>query len=147
MEKLASLSSLGSILEGAPATYPSAKGTVRLWEPVPGVIVSHVTGTLTAEGSSAIELISRRTAAKYGRLLGFHDWEGMTDYETAARSSLVQLGIELFKVTEAVHILSTSKIVQLAVRAASVVVRNIRMAPDRLTFESSLRAALANNRR
>lgn len=147
MEKPASLISLGSILEGAPATYPSTKGLVHLWEPRPGIIVTHVTGTLTAEGASAIELISRRTVARYGRLLGFHDWEGMTDYETAARSALVQLGVELFKVTEAVHILSASKIVQLAVRAASVVVRNIRMAPDRLTFESALRSALANNGR
>lgn len=141
-----SLASLGSILEGDPAVYPALKGTVRIWEPAPRIVVTHVTGMLTGEGASAIELAVRRVVANHGRVLGFHDWEAMTDYETAARTRLVQLGVELFRVTDVVHILSASKIVQLAVRGASMVVRSIKMQPDRLSFESALRSALAGSR-
>lgn len=140
-------SSLALLLPEPPSVYPAAKGTVQIWEPAPRILVSRVVGMLTAEGASAIELSARRMTSKYGKLIGFHDWELMTDYEPAARARLVQLGVELLKTTEAIHIYSTSKLVQLGVRTASVAVRGIHMCLTRGALELALQRALADSRR
>jgi hypothetical protein len=147
METNALPPTLGILLPGSPAVYPSTKGTVYLWEPAPRIVVSRVVGLLTAEGASAIEMAARRAASKYGKYAAFHDWEAMTDYEPQARSRLVQVALDLFKATESIHIFATSKLVQLGVRAASVAVRWMNVHATRSTFEAALRKALSEARR
>jgi hypothetical protein len=147
MESHALPTTMGMLLPGSPAIYPSKRGTLYLWEPVPRVLVSRVVGVLTAEGASAIEMAGRRAGAKYGKHSDFHDWEPMTDYEPAARSMLVQSALELFKVTEAIHIYATSNLVQLGLRAASIAVRRMTIHATRSTFETALQKALSEARR
>lgn len=138
--------SLGMLLPGSPAVFPSAKGSVYLWES-PRVIVSRVVGVLTVEGASAIEMAGRRAGTKYGKHAGFHDWEAMTDYEPEARSKLVQTALDLHKVTEAIHFYATSKIVQLGLSAASLVVRSMRIHTSRGEFEAELSRAISAAKR
>ena len=138
---------LGLLLAGSPASFPSTKGTLYLWEPAPRIVVSRVIGVLTGEGASAIEMAARRSCAKYGGYGVYHDWEGMTDYEPEARSRLVQVALDFYKVTDSIHIFATSKSVQLGLRAASVAVRWMTIHSKRSTLESALQRALAETRR
>jgi len=119
---------------------------VYVWEPVPRVLVTRVVGVLTVEGASAIEIAARRVSSRHGRLHAFHDWEPMTDYESAARNSLTQSALEMLKNTETLHILTLSKMVTLGVQAVSLVVRRIQLHTTRTSFESELRKALLERR-
>ena len=117
-----------------------------VWEPAPRIVVSHVVGVLSLEGAQALELAGRRAIAKHGRYSGFHDWELMTDYESESRNRLTQFGVETLKSTEGIHLLLRSKIVQLGVQAASLVLRNLSTYKDRISFESELKRALSRAR-
>jgi hypothetical protein len=140
-------SSLAMLVPGPPATYPSTKGTVYLWEPAPRILVTRVVGVLTAEGASAIEMAGRRLASKYGKHAGYHDWESMSDYEAAARARLVQFGLETIKLTDTVHIYATSKLVQLGLQAASIALPKIHIHTTRGPFEATLQRAVSEARR
>lgn len=146
MESAQTSTSLEALLRGKPSVYPSAKGTVYVWEPAPRLVVSRVVGVLTTEGASAMELAGRRALARYTGYTGFHDWEAMTDYETAARTQLTKFGLETLKATEAFHILVRSKMVQLGVQAVALVVTRIRIHSERATFEHELSKKMSERR-
>lgn len=140
-------SSLAALLPGSPQIHRSAKGTVSLWDPAPGIVFSYVTDVLTAEGALAIETATRRSMARFGPQIIFHDWDEMTDYETEARAQLTQFGMEARKSFDGVHMLVRSKIVQFGVQAANLVVRRIQLYEARAPFEAALRRALADKAR
>lgn len=137
---------LATLLQAEPTIYPSVKGKVYLWEPVPGVLVSRVIDVLTAEGAQAIETVGRRAMDRFGLLAVFNDWEDMTDYEAAARTQLTKFGVDSRKSFDTVHLLVRSMIVRLGVQAANLVVRTIRLHETRGTFEAALRKRIMEKR-
>lgn len=139
--------SLNAMMPGPPLSYPNKKGTVLVWEPAPRLYVTRVVGVLTADGAQAIETAGRRAIAKFGgNQVIFHDWEDMTDYEPEARTRLTNVGLELTRQTEVIHLLTRSTVVRLAVKAASLVIRTMRTHDDRRSFESDLRRTLSDRR-
>jgi hypothetical protein len=138
--------SLAALLQALPTIYPSGKGKVYIWEPAPGIVVSRVTGVLTAEGAQVLETVGRRSIGRHGSLTAFHDWEDMTDYDPAARTQLTKFGLDSRKSFDTVHIMVRSTIVRLGVQAANLVVRTMHMHDSRNTFEAALRKAIMDKR-
>jgi hypothetical protein len=141
---MSDLGSLEGILsQGGATVYRAAGGLLYIWNPAPGLFVTRIEGYFPMESVAAFEAHARRVAAEAGRIHAFHDWWDLTDYATDARSRLTNLGREQMKVSVRTHILLRSKLVSLAVNAASVFLPNITTYAAREPFAHALRAALA----
>jgi hypothetical protein len=122
--------------------YRTDRGEARVWTPRGGLVVTQVTGQLSIGAATAVASAVRRIAMSGVRVTNVHDWEGMTDYEPQARVILTEAGRDLQKQIEMNHILLGSRIVTLAVQAASLVIPNIKVHPSRATFEATLRRSM-----
>ena len=130
--------------ESSAQHYKTDRGDARVWTPGRGLVVTQVSGQLSIAAATAVAATSRRIVANGGRLTALHDWEGMTDYESQARVILTDIGFDLHKQLEKVHILLGSRIVALAVQGASLVIPSIEVHKSRATFEAALRRAMTS---
>src|SRR5690349_15277895 len=127
--------------------YRSTQGTVSIWRPAPTVVATRVEGVLTIEGARAIEVATRRAVDEDHRLISFHDWSDMSDYETASRIQLTRVGAEFIRVTDGIHLTLRSKLVALGVQAASLVLKNVTVHPTRESFLQLLHETVQRKRR
>lgn len=134
-------SSLAALLPSPPTTYRTPKGTIHLWESK-NVLVTCVEDLLTVEAAQAIETATRRLVSRGGSHIQFHDWHAMTDYDSAARARLTTFAIDRAKNIAALHMFASVTVVRLAVKAASLAIRNLRMHDERGSFDGELRRAL-----
>jgi hypothetical protein len=123
-------------------TYRTPECTLHMWRPVRGVFASRLTGVLKPDVALALETMMRRVAAEDQRFVAFHDWEGLTDYDTEARVRLTRAVLEVRKSVEAAHLLVASRIVALGVQAANLVVKILTVHTSRLPFDAALRDAV-----
>jgi hypothetical protein len=136
-----------SVLPKAEAQSYRATGCEALvWTPASGVLVSEVRGHLAASIAMALTAAVRRIAAAHPRVLVFHDWEEMTDYDTPARIELTNVGKELEGRIEMSNILLRSRIVALAVQGATLLIPSIKVFASRAGFELALQQALSVRR-
>lgn len=122
--------------------FSSPQGTVEVWRPASGIVVTRVAGLLTEGGAASIETAVRRQVALDGRHLGFHDWADMEDYEAGARTRLTTLGVATLRTLEGAHFLLRSRVVAFGVEIANVIVKKLTVHPNRSAFERALWAAL-----
>jgi len=122
------------------------EGTLRLWRPAPGLLVTQVEGLLLDKASAVFETMSRRIVAENGKLLGFHDWENMTDYESGARVRLTDMGRAFGRHFEGATFLVKSKLVSLGLQVTSVTLSGLSVAPNRAVFEAELREAIRSRK-
>lgn len=128
-------------------TTTTARGTLRMWRPAKRVLVTRVNGYLDDQAAAAIEAMARRVVAEDGRIIGFHDWEEMIDYESQARARLTEMvRRDIAKSTDATHFIVRSRLVTLGIQAASVVLPGLRVHPTREGFEAALRECLQRSR-
>jgi hypothetical protein len=134
-------------LLGAPLrSHASARGSVVVWRPAPGVFVTRVVGHLDEAGAREIEGAFRRQIAEEGRHVGFNDWFDMTDYDSQARILLTEMVNESIALIEASHVLIASKLVAFGVRAANVVLRrHLTVYSDPEAFDRELRRVMARD--
>lgn len=128
-------------------TTTTARATVRLWRPARRVLVTRVVGHLDDQCATVIEAMARRIVAEDGRLIGFHDWEEMADYDSRARARLTEMARDIGKGNEGAHFLVRSKLVGLGIQAASVVMPGMRVHPTRAGFEAALRECIQQRSR
>jgi hypothetical protein len=121
-------------------------GTVWVWCPVTGVIVTQIKGVLSAQAAGKLAETLRRLNTEFGRHEHFHDWEGMTNYDGEARAVMTSTALSMRNDYKSAHLLVQSKAVALGVRVASAVVPNLTSHLDRATFESALTDAIARHR-
>ncbi|MDC3956723.1 hypothetical protein [Polyangium jinanense] len=128
-------------------TTTTARATMRVWRPARRVLVTRVTGYLDDQCATLIEAVARRVAAEEGRVMGFHDWEEMTDYDARARARLTEMARDMGKGNEGAHFLVRSKLVALGIQAASVVMSGVRVHHTRADFEAALRECIQQRSR
>lgn len=121
-------------------------GTVWVWCPVIGVIVTKVKGVLSAQAATKLAEAMRRLNTEFGRHEHFHDWEEMTNYDGEARAVMTRTALSMRNDYKSAHLLVQSKTVALGVKVASAVVPNLTSHMDRATFESALKDAIARHR-
>ena len=127
---------------GDAQVYRAARCETWIWTPSPGILVTEVAGDLTVGAAAALSAALRRMVVNGPRVHVFHDWEEMTDYAPAARVELTEVGKEFTKQIAMSNILLRSKIVALAVQAASLLVPNIRVHLSRHSLDAALRQAM-----
>jgi hypothetical protein len=123
----------------------STQATIRLWAPAPGVLVTQVDGFLTIEGAMAIGHHFHQENTSGRRLVAFHDWKGMTDYNDVARAYLLDIVRGFSQQFEAIHILVRSPVVEFGVRVANLTVKSLQVYSARAEFEVALREALRSH--
>jgi hypothetical protein len=126
--------------------FRSPRGEGWIWHPARGVLVTQVVGVMTVGIAAAICATSRRILATGAREIALHDWERVTDYEPQSRVLLTDIAREAADQIEMNHILLGSRIVALAVQAASLVVSNIKVHTQRTTLEGAIASAVRTRR-
>lgn len=120
----------------------SPTGSIHIWRPARGLFVTHIEGVMKLDGALAVETNMRRVAAEDGRFRAFHDWAGMTDYETEGRLRLTRAVLDVRKSVEESHLLVSSRLVALGVQAANLVVKILIVHTARPAFQNKLREAI-----
>lgn len=126
--------------------YRSATCVVRVWRPAPTVMVTQVEGLLNDGGAHAIEQALWRQVASDGRVLAFHDWEALDDYDLTARALLTSAAARVAKQIEQAHFLVRARPVRFGVQMANFLVKKFTVHGHRERFEEMLEAALAQRR-
>ncbi|WP_437593495.1 hypothetical protein [Sorangium sp. So ce1000] len=96
---------------------------------------------LVEAGAAAIEEVMLRRVAVDGRVLAFHDWEAMTDYEHVSRTRLTQAAISVLPAVEGGHFLLQSRVVIFGVQIANTAIRKLTVHSSRAVFERALEDA------
>ena len=127
-----------------PGGHVSERVTVQLWWPTPGLMASRVLGHLDLAAArflaSSLEEHGARSAKT--RLVGFHDWSRMTDYDGDARVLLTGASRATIARSDGIHLLVESPLVAFGIRTASVVLTNVFVYSARSAFERKLASTL-----
>jgi len=128
-------------------TFRSTKCVVRVWRPAPTVLVTRAEGILTDQGALNIESMMRRMVHDDGRVVGFHDWEDVTDYDLAARVRLTAVSVLLSRSIEGAHFLTRSRVVIFGVQMANAILKKLTVHGSRPAFERMLEETVRTRRR
>jgi hypothetical protein len=127
--------------------WTTERGELTTWSLAGGIYATR------AQGHIDVELVSKMVAAgdevvrEHGTLIGVHDWEGVTTYESVARKKLTDWGYAIRADVERVHFLTGSKLMRMGIAVASLVLGGMIVAyDDREQFEARLRDVIAERR-
>jgi len=123
-------------------TVSSPEGVVHLWRPARGVLVTQARGRMFEQAARIMDAYMRRVVAEDGKLVGFNDWEALSDYDSKARARLVDVAEEISRAIEGSHFLLGSRLVALGVQAVGVLMHGLTVHQTRRSFEDALRATL-----
>ncbi len=115
---------------------------MRLWRPARGLLVTQASGYMNEHAGRMLEASMRRVVAEDGKLLGFHEWEALADYDSKARARLMEATGQIARSVEGSHFLLGSRLVSFGVQAAGVILHGLTVHHDRKSFEGALRATL-----
>ena len=119
----------------------SPEGTIRVWMPAKGLLVSQVEGALTPRAGEALAAAVRKISVDgTHEYTSYNDWEKMTNYETETRVLLTDSARAGH--ARQIHILIGSNVVSFGVQVADAILGNIHIYEDRAIFESALRSAI-----
>lgn len=119
-------------------TFRSALCVVHIWRPAPMVMVTRAEGVLTDQGAMSIESVMRRMALETDGIIGFHDWENVTDYELSARVRLTAASARILRQLEGAHFLVRARSVSFGVQMANAILRKLTVHTTRAAFERVL---------
>jgi hypothetical protein len=97
-----------------------SKGTLELYIPKPGVLVSRVRGTLSQAMAQRWIAVMEPRIGKGEVFHVLNDWEYMDHYESGARRDLTEWVVSTIRNYRSVHVLVASKIVAMGVSAAGL---------------------------
>jgi hypothetical protein len=106
-----------------PIEYSSPKGTLRMSEPAPGVLLTVARGRATVGAVFALIRFSEQMVAAGRRLLVFHDWENLSGYDLEAKQTLTEWSRRIIRHWDASHILFRSQLIAMAVAVENLAVR------------------------
>ncbi len=127
---------------GTFATHSSKRGVVRIWWPAPTLMATEVEGHLDASAARFLATSLREHAVTLARIVGFHDWKGLSDYDSEARILLTGVARESLACSEGTHVLASSALVVFGLRAANVILGNVHGYSERAAFDAALASAL-----
>lgn len=105
--------------------FVSDVGSLAAWEVVPQIFVSRVTGHMQLGHAEAWLRIGNRILASGRPVAGFHDWFGMTSYDSATRAMLTDWSLANLASFHCVHIAIDSKLVRMGVTVANLALGGI----------------------
>jgi hypothetical protein len=130
------------------STFETPRGRLTVASPAPGVLQTIATGHVDVAMADRIIAAGERVLAESKPLFGFHDWEGLTGYETECRKRLTEWGMRIRADVGAVHVLVRSRLVAMGVSVASLALQGMIVPyTERPPFEIALAAHLRKVRR
>ena len=110
------------------ATLERPRGVFRFYRPVPGVVLTFVTGHVDEDAAQCFARNASAAVAGGRRHRVLHDWEHLTGYEPSARQVLVRWALGNVGSIESVHaLIVNSKLVAMGWAAASLVLGPVGM--------------------
>lgn len=125
----------------APIDEKLDRATVRLEHAAPGILVATISGYGTEEVAARILQSARVVYEADGRYHAFHDWSGLTGYESGARATLTAWGRQ--HPHARVTILFQSRLVAMGVSVATLALPTLASFSDRAAFEAARARAIA----
>lgn len=131
----------------APAsTYRDHECEVRLYRPSSSIFATHVTGHLSAAGGRAIAEFGSAIFAHGISITMFHEWLGMTSYDSEARTHLTKWVLTHHALIYDMTFVVESRLVAMGIATANLATRaagvTLRTVPDRQAFDDALEQAL-----
>jgi hypothetical protein len=135
--------SFDDLARGVVTAYSTNAVKVRIWWPTPALMATQVAGHIDAPAAHFLaQSLRKQLTASATRIIGFHDWANLTDYESDARIVLTGVAREALPRTVGIHLLVRSPLVLFGIRAASVVLSDVHTYDARQPFEHALSSAL-----
>jgi hypothetical protein len=104
-------------------------GALRAWVLAPNVFVTQGEGHMTDQHCAFLEDYGEARIRQYdGKLYVFHDWIGLTGYDTKTRLRLTAWSVAHRHVYQEVHLAVRSRIIAMGVQVANVAVGGIMRA-------------------
>ncbi len=128
-------------------SYSSSRCSGKLWVIEPDMIVTRAQG----RGEFAMTKVYMERAdevlARAGRLLVFHDWRGVTSWDTEIRDGLRNWALKKPKDAIESHFLVNSKVLAMAIQVAAMFVgRELRAHSSQASFERAVEKAFLERR-
>jgi hypothetical protein len=122
------------------------RGTLSIWLPRPGLLVTEAIGHITAAQTHAIIAAGDEIRGE-GTLLAFHNFFGVQTYDSAARTAMTAWGYRIRASVEHVHFAIGSRLVRMGISVASMALGGMLVTYDELApFERELEDALTRPR-
>lgn len=122
------------------------RGTLSIWLPRPGLLVTEAIGHITAAQTHAIIAAGDEIRGE-GTLLAFHNFFGVQTYDSAARTAMTAWGYRIRASVEHVHFAIGSRLVRMGISVASMALGGMLVTYDELApFERELEGALSRPR-
>ena len=120
---------------------------LTLWSPGAGILCSRAAGDLPEDLAPPYLAFLQQVTPTTTRLLSFNDFGQVVNYQTTFRLRLTQAYVQIAARTEAIHVLVGSRMVQLGVQAASLVLRSIVSHGTQESFDAALARVVAERGR
>jgi hypothetical protein len=134
---------LQSRIEADASVWETAAGSLRIEVPLPHLARVTFRGHFTDEFVEPLAALADRFNFAARPTIGFHDWEGMTNYEISARMHLVALALRNSGRTERIHFLAGSTMVRIGIAVANLAVSKFEVHAGRQAFEDAYARAMA----
>lgn len=122
------------------------QGTFDLWVTPGGVVATQIKGFGLAEFADRFTVAANTVLARGQKLHAFHDWEQVSDYDLAVRSSQVAWVKQHRRMIASLNILIATGILSMGVATAgmllSLVGFTLKAFRERDRFEAALKAEL-----
>jgi hypothetical protein len=112
-------------LRGQNLVLSTTRGTLTIWPAPPGVLRTTFAGVMDSELMDALLVLGEEILGEHSGLHVFHDWSGMTGYDSQARIAITNWGLARLKQMRSVHVLHGSKLVAMGVAVANVALGGI----------------------
>jgi hypothetical protein len=123
-------------LRGQSLVLSTARGTLTIWPAPPSVLRTTFDGVMDTELMDALLSIGEAILREHGGLHVFHDWSGMTGYDSQSRIAITNWGLARLKQMRSVHVLHGSKLVAMGVAVANVALGGIvKVHQNRASFD------------
>jgi hypothetical protein len=102
------------------ATWSGPRGSVRVWQPMRGVVAYKVVGHLHIDGTKVVLAALERMMRRGTTYVAFNDYYEMEGYDSPSRIAMTDWTLASRSKFSAIHILVRSKIVSMGVSVANL---------------------------
>ncbi len=128
------------------STYKGPRGTFYLYQVAPYVVYTQAVGHMDHGCAEAFMAFVNRTFDRGRTTTLFHDWSGITGYDSDARATLTRWTIERRSVIGSVSVLVKSKLLSMGIATANLATMPMGVTfhshTDRAVFEREFLAAM-----
>jgi hypothetical protein len=129
-------------IEADARVWETAAGSLRIEVPFPHLARVTFRGHFTDDFVEPLAALAARLNLAARPTMGFHDWEGMTNYEISARMHLVALALRNHDRTRRIHFLAGSTMVRIGIAVANLAVNKFEVHSGRQSFEKAYARAI-----